>query len=207
MRFTKTEKIYIKAIVKYSADANSLVDAINKSCVLEKRGWNIVKTDDRKYYLFYRQDKYRHEDELLLMGELAELLALLDKLYNERLLIAFPSSCNAPLVIGKENVERYRLDSYSVDNGREYILLSPYGFGWYSKDKKSMYGCGNNCTDMVLSHEKMFYSAYYVSQELRDLVKHNFKSEEDIRFSKQQWLTWISIFVALFIGLLGIYIK
>lgn len=206
MRFTKTEKTYIKTIVKYSANANSLADAINKSGILEKRGWNIVRTDDRKYYLFFRQDKYSYEDERLLMGELAELLALLDKLYNERLLIAFPSSCNTPLVIGKENVKSYRLDSYSVDNGKEYIVYSQFGFGWYDKNKESMYDwC--DCTDMVLSHERMFFSAYYVSQELRELVKHNFKSEEDIRFSKQQWLTWVSIGVALIIGLLGIFIK
>jgi hypothetical protein len=49
--------------------------------------------------------------------------------------------------------------------------------------------------------------AFSVSQELRELVKHNFKSEEEVRFVKQQRLTWISIVVALLIGLLGIFCK
>ena len=44
---------------------------------------------------------------------------------------------------------------------------------------------------------------FSVSQELKDLVKHGFKTEEQRRFSKQQWLTWISILVALSIGILG----
>jgi hypothetical protein len=46
--------------------------------------------------------------------------------------------------------------------------------------------------------------AFSVSQELRELVKHNFKSEEEVRFIKQQRLTWISIATAIAIGLLGI---
>jgi hypothetical protein len=48
---------------------------------------------------------------------------------------------------------------------------------------------------------QFFNCAYSVSQELKDLVKHNFKTEEERRFSKQQRLTWISIIIASIIGL------
>ena len=51
---------------------------------------------------------------------------------------------------------------------------------------------------------KTLTSWFTVSQELKDLVKNNFKSEEDIRFRKQQKLTWVSIIFATIVGLLGI---
>lgn len=212
MTFKKTEKEYIQAIVKYGDDAESLADAINKSHLLEKFGWNIVVSDDGKYYLFYRQDKYDYEDEQKVRGYLAEFLTLLNILYSERLLIAFPSSHNNPLVIGKENVTRYRIDINTVDNGKEFIVLSQMGLGWYDYNKQLLYNW-DECTQMVRPLEKQLFSAYHISQELKDLVKNNFKSEEYIRFEKQQRLTWISIIVAgviglasLIIGVIGIFI-
>lgn len=213
MTFQKVEKEFIRTIVKYGDDAESLADAINKSHIWEKRGWNIVISDDGKYYLFYRQDKYDYEDEQKVRGYLAELLALLDKLYSVRLLVAFPSSHNRPLVIGKENVTRYRIDINSVDKGREYIVLTKMGFGWYGKNKEPLY-CWDECTEMVRPFEKQLFSAYHVSQDLIELVKNDFKTEEQRRFIKQQRLTWFSIFVAiaigvcsLAVGVMGILIK
>ena len=206
MTFKKFEKEFIKAIVKYGDDAESLADAINKSRLLEKIGWNIVVSDDGKYYLCYRQDKYDYNDEQKVRGYLAEFLTLLNKLYSERLLIAYPSSHNNPLVIGKENVTRYRIDINSVDNGKEYIVLSQMGFGWYDKNKNTLY-YWDDCTEMIRPLENNLFSAYHVSQELKDLIQNDFKSEEEIRFNKQQLLTWISIAIAIIIGLLGIFIK
>jgi hypothetical protein len=201
MTFQKQEKKFIKAIVKYGDHAESLADAINKSHILEKRGWNIVLGDDGRSYLFFRQDKYDIEEEQKVRGFLAELLALLDKLYSERLLVAFPSSHNRPLVIGKENVTRYRIDTNTVDNGKEYIVLSQMGFGWYGKNKESLYWW-DECTEMVRPFERVLFSAYHVSQDLIELTKNDFKSEEQIRFEKQQRLTWISIAVA---GVVGVF--
>lgn len=206
MAYKSSEKEFIKAIVKYSDDAESLADAINKSHLLEKQGWNIVVSDDRKYYLFYRRDKYDYEDEQKVRGYLAEFLTLLNKLYGERLLIAFPSSHDTPLVIGKENVTRHHIDINTVDNGKEFIVLSQMGFGWYDKNKQLLYNW-DECTQMVAPLEKQLFSAYHVSQELKDLVKNDFKSEEDMRFHKQQVATWISIWIAIVIGLASIIIS
>lgn len=206
MKFNKTEREIVRSIVKYGDNAESLANAFNKSHLLEKRGWNIVICDDGKYYLFYRQDKFDYEDEQKVRGYLAELLALLDKLYSERLLVAFPSSYNRPLVIGRDKVKRYKIDVNSVNNGEEYIVLHQYGFGWYNKNKEPLYSwC--ECTGMVSHFEMQLFSAYHVSQDLIELVKNKFRTEEEIRFTKQQWLTWFSIAIALIIGLLGIFIK
>ena len=203
MRFTKREREIIRAIVDYKDEAESLADMFNKSHLLEEQGWAIVASEGQKYHLFYSYDQYDYEDEQKVRGFLAELLALLEKLYKERLLVAFPSSHNRPPVIGREKVKRIRPDVNSVNNGEEHIVLSQYGFGWYNKEQKTLYSwC--DCTQMVHPFENIFFSAYYVSQDLVNLVKNRFRTEEDIRFRKQQIATWVSIAVAFTIGLLSL---
>ena len=59
-------------------------------------------------------------------------------------------------------------------------------------------------TDNELNIGDIFNVAFSVNEELRTLVKNNFKSAEEIRFIKQQRLTWISIAVAAVLGILGI---
>ena len=51
---------------------------------------------------------------------------------------------------------------------------------------------------------KLLTPWFTVSQELKDLVKNNFNTEEEIRFRKQQILTWFSIISSIIIGILGI---
>ena len=41
-------------------------------------------------------------------------------------------------------------------------------------------------------------------ESFKELVKNNFKTDEEIRFAKQQWMTWISIGVSALLGILGI---
>jgi hypothetical protein len=48
------------------------------------------------------------------------------------------------------------------------------------------------------------HSDYCVSEELKDLVTKDFKTDEEIRFAKQQLATWVSIAVAILLGILGI---
>ena len=206
IRFNKTEREIVRSIVNFSDKAESLADAINKSRLLEKRGWAVASKDDGEFYLFYRSDKYDYEDEQKVRGYLAELLALLEKLYNERLLVAFPSSHNRPLVIGREHVTRDRIDINKVDGGKEFIVLQQFGLRWYSQNKESLYNwC--ECTEMVRPLAAPIFSAYHVSQDLVELVDNNFQTEEDIRFRKQQIATWVSIILAFVIGIAGIIVS
>ena len=206
VKFNKTEREIVRSIVNFRGKSGSLAEAINKSRLLEKRGWAIALKDDETYYLFYRRDKFEYDDDQKVLGYLAELLALLERLYKERLLIAFPSSHNRPLVIGRENVTRHQFDVNKIDDGKEFIVLQQLGFGWYSQNKETLYDwC--ECTAMVRPLESPIFSAYHVSLDLVELVDNNFQTEDDIRFRKQQIATWVSIIVALVIGLLGILVK
>ena len=206
MKFNKIEKETIKAIVKYKNKAGSLADTLSKSNVLKKRGLAIVRKDDGSYYLFFRRSKYEDYDSQKVKGFLAGLSSLIEKLNEDRLLIFFSSSINTPLVIGKENVKWHQFDVMSVDNGKEYILLKNICIDWIDKNRQSLYWW-EECTEMVKPIEQYLNSDYQLSQDLVELVENNFMSEEEIRFKKQQKATWISIGIAIIIGLASIIIS
>lgn len=206
MGFNKIEKEILKAIVAYKDADMSLADAITKNRILENRGIAIARKDDGMYFLFFLRSKYSDTDGRNARGFLAELIALVNKLYNDRLLIDFPSSRGESLVIGKENVTRYKFDINTVDNGREFVILKKECIDWVDSNQQSIYHWAN-CTTELIPIEHLLFSNYHVSQDLVDLVNNDFKSEEQIRFEKQQRLTWISIAVATIIGLLGIFCK
>ena len=93
--------------------------------------------------------------------------------------------------------------SISIDEGKEFITLSERNVNWLNA-KGDQIAWPKYCSDKALPMSELLTPWFTVSQELKDLVKNNFKSEEDIRFEKQQDLTWISIAAATIIGLLGI---
>ena len=204
MTFKKTEKEIIKAIVKYDGKAKSLAEVFNKSKLLEKKGIGIVQHGG-KNMVFLRKDLYDdwfHNDGL---GYIAELLSLIDTLVKQKYLVMIPFNTEDTLVIGAEESRWYKLETILV-NGNEYICVADRNENWFDANSQQKYWpC--KYSERKLPIGNTFNMAFSVSQELRELVKHNFKSEEEVRFVKQQRLTWISIVVALLIGLLGIFCK
>ena len=185
MTFKKTEKEIIKAIVKYDGKAKSLAEVFNKSQLLEKKGIGIVQYGG-KNMVFLRKDLYDdwfHNDGL---GYIAELLSLIDTLIKQKYLVMIPFCTEETLVIGAQE-SRWLKPEVILVNGNEYICVADRMENWFSATR-----------------EQKYWPCAYSERELRELVKHNFKSEEEVRFIKQQRLTWISIAVAAAIGLLGI---
>ena len=201
MTFKKTEKEIIKAIVKYDGKAKSLAEVFNKSKLLEKKGIGIVQYGG-KNMVFLRKDLYDdwfHNDGL---GYIAELLSLIDTLIKQKYLVMIPFCTEGTLVIGAEE-SRWLKPEIILVNGNEYICVDDRRENWFSPTGEQKYW-PNAYSERELPIGNTFNMAFSVSQELRELVKHNFKSEEEVRFVKQQRLTWISIAVAAAIGLLGI---
>lgn len=201
MTFKKTEKEIIKAIVKYDGKAKSLAEVFNKSKLLEKKGIGIVQYGG-KNMVFLRRDLYDdwfHNDGL---GYIAELLSLIDTLIKQKFLVMIPFCTEGTLVIGAEKSKWHRLEIILV-NGNEYICVADRNENWFDANRQQKYW-PYTYSERELPIGNTFNMAFSVSQELRELVKHNFKSEEEVRFVKQQRLTWISIAVAAAIGLLGI---
>ncbi len=211
MKFKKTEKEIIKAIVKYGDKSETLAEVFNKSHLLENKGIGIVQYGE-KNLVFLRKDIY---DEYFYnegLGYIAELLSLIDTLIKKKYIIMIPFAGTSSLVIGTENASWGNSDVIRV-NDNESICVAERYENWFDARGQQKYW-PYKYSDRELPIGRTFDNAFSVSQELKDLVKHNFKSEEERRFAKQQRLTWISIFVSIIIGLgsliigvIGIFIR
>lgn len=207
MKFKKTEKEIIETIVKFDGEVKYLAEVINKSGLLEKKGIAIV-TDGSKSTIFLKNDKYSDMDKEPL-GYVAELISLINMLIEKRYIITIPLECSQALVVGRKS-SRWHKPGWVIVDECEFIDAENM-FNWIDSKGQQIYS-PVNCPENVLPVYKTIYRWFTVSQELKDLVENNFKTEEDSRFEKQQRLTWISIIVAgliglasLIIGVIGIY--
>lgn len=201
MTYKKTEKEIIKAIVQYDGKAKSLAEVLNKSKLLEKRGIGIVEYGGNNI-IFLDKDRYDDWEDSEGMGYVAELLSLINTLIKQKHLVMIPFCTDDTLVIGAEESKWSRPDVIVV-NGVEQICVAERYENWFDAKGEQKYW-PHVFSERELPIGNTFNMAFAVSQELRELVKHHFKSEEEVRFRKQQWLTWISIAVAAAIGILGI---
>ena len=132
------------------------------------------------------------------------LLNLIERLVQNGSIICGDSADANPLVIGAKSSRWEKRNALSVNDTEAIILEGPYK-GWYDKATRQMLYCewsvwGNQLASVC----RYLHSDYSVSEELKELVKNDFKTDEEIRFAKQQWATWISIAVAIILGILGI---
>ena len=206
MTFKKTEKEIIKAIVKYGGEVKSLVDVLNESQILEKRGIAIVPCGQPSY-IFLRKEKFNESDmeKKEGMAYVVELVSLIQLLINNRLIVIIPYEDSPSPIIGKLKATKKAPGLISIDDEKEFITLGDRNVSWCDKDRNQI-AWTNICSEDIMPMAKTLTYWFSVSQELKDLVENDFKTEEEIRFSKQQKLTWVSIGVSLLIGLLGYFI-
>ena len=200
----ESEKEIIRAIVKYDGEEKSLAKVFNKSKLLENRGLAIVQNGGENI-IFLRNDMYDAPDNSRGLGYVAELMSLTDTLIKRKLIVMIPFCTDSTLVIGAEESKWLEPEIISV-NGVEKICVAERRIDWFDAGGRQKY---MHC---ALPEQKypmggIFNMAFTVSQELKNLVKNNFKSEEDLRFCRQQIATWVSIFIAITIGFFSIYIS
>lgn len=200
MTFKKSEKEIIKAIVKYGEKDNSMAKVLNKSQLLEKKGIVIAFASGRNY-VFRDKKKYDWEDAKAI-SYVAELISLIRFLVDNRLITVLPINLREAHVLGRQKARLARPGYTEVDDA---ILEVDSNMGnWIDKATKEQTYWPSCYEERVLPISTYLECWFSVSQELRDLVDNNFKSEEQIRFEKQQLLTRVSIIVAIILGLLGI---
>lgn len=200
MTFKKSEKEIIKAIVKYGEKDNSMAKVLNKSQLLEKKGIVIAFASGRNY-VFRDKKKYDWEDAKAI-SYVAELISLIKFLVDNRLITILPINLREAHVLGRQQARLARPGYTEVDDA---ILEVDSNMGnWIDKATNQQTYWPSCYEERVLPISTYMECWFSVSQELRDLVDNNFKSEEQIRFEKQQLLTRVSIIVAIILGLLGI---
>lgn len=206
MKFSKEEKQIIKVMVECENKGGNLALVLNFSRLLEKNGVGIVCAGGSKS-VFLRKDLYpdyfpgRNSSPYVSM-----LFNLIEKLVKNNHLICRGSMMAKPLVIGAIDSDWKRSDVIVVygEKGPDIVVLEGPFAGWFGSDRQEKYWMCDDWDDQLSRVERYLYSSYSVSEELKDLVKHNFKTEEQIRFAKQQLTTWVGIGVAILIGILGI---
>ena len=204
MTFKKTEKEIIKAIVKYGGEVKSLAEVINKSQLLEDRG--IVLLPNRNpNYIFLSKDKY-NEDEKDALGYVNELISLIERLIKDRMIVVTPLQSSPVLVVGKEKSYFVKPGAISINDGKEFVVIKNDHWAEYLSSSGEQTHWMFTCSDDYMAIEKIMNSWYTVSEELKNLVYNDFKSEEQLHFEQQQRLTWVSIAVTGFIGLAGLII-
>jgi hypothetical protein len=204
MTFKNTEKEIIKAIVKYGDKKNSMAQVINESQLMEKRGiviaWGAHGTNCS--YVFLDKQKYDWDDNKAL-GYISEMISLIRLLIDNRLITLIPVNSRGSDVIGRRKYQLARPGWIELEDAM--IDVDSNMGQWIDNFHQQSYW--PSCyPEQVLPTSQFLDCWFTVSQELKDLVKNGFKSEEQIRFAKQQHLTWISIAVTAFIGLAGLII-
>ena len=204
MTFKNTEKEIIKAIVKYGNKMNSMAQVINESQLLEKRGiviaWGAHGTNCS--YVFLDKQEYDWDDNKAL-GYISEMISLIRLLIDNRLITLIPVNSRGSDVIGRR---KYQLAGPGwIELEDAMIDVDSHMGQWIDNHKQQTYW-PSRYPEQVLPTSQFLDCWFTVSQELKVLVKNGFKSEDQIRFVKQQHLTWISIAVTAFIGLAGLII-
>lgn len=203
MKFSKEEKEIVKVIVKYANNNENIASAFNASGLLEKRGIAIVNAGGDTFALF-KVDMYPDLFTGAKPVYMSLLLNLIERLVQNGSIICGDSADANPLVIGAKSSRWEKCNALSVNDTEAIILEGPYK-GWYDKATRQMlYWEWNEWGNQLSRVCHYLYSDYCVSEELKDLVKNKFKSDEQRRFAKQQWATWISIIVAIALGILGL---
>ena len=203
MTFKKTEKEIIKAIVKYGEKEHSMAKVLNKSKLLENRGLVIAFASNRSY-VFSDKQKYEWEDAKAI-SYISELISLLKYLIANRLITILPINLREVHAVGRHHSKPYRPGYLEVDDA--ILEVDSNRGNWIDKETNEQTYWPCCYSDKELPISAYLESFFSVSQELKDLVKSDFKTEEQIRFEIQQRLTWISIAVAGAVGLLSLIIS
>ena len=201
MNYKNTEKEIIRAMVKADGKVKSLAKVINDSHLLENKGI-VIALDRNRNYVFSDKEKYDWDDKQVL-GYIREFIDLIEHLTKERLITVVNYNEGETLVLGRKRA-KYAKPGYIAIDDAMLEVESSMG-DWIGKNNQQAYwpAC---YSEQTLPISKFLDCSFIVSQELKDLINNNFKSEEQIRFDKQQRLTWISIFVAVAIGVLSLVI-
>ena len=202
MTFKKTEKEILKAIVKYGRENHSMAMVLNKSRLLEDRGI-VVAFYGNLNHVFLDKRKYDWEDANAL-SYITELISLIKYLIQNHLITLLSTNTEQVHVLGRQESRLSRPGYIEVDDA--YLEVESNMGNWIDRVTHKQTYWPNGYPEQELPLSQYLECSFSISQELRDLVKHNFKTEGQIRFQKQQRLTWISIIVAVIIGISSLII-
>lgn len=135
MKYQKTDKEIIQALVKYEGKAVTIADALTQSMVLEHHGVVIVPNGN-EFFAFFDKELYHNWDNI---GYLVELLNVIDSLITSLNIIlnSQKGQCN---VIGKKKQAEYIKLNIILVEGKDYIVTEGiHGPNYLNSNNQQIY--------------------------------------------------------------------
>lgn len=214
--FNDREKEIIKMLAKINlANTEFFSSFLHKNYfTVESKKALFVYTNQKAVLLYLKNELFneltKRREEL---GKLFELLSLISYLKEKRYISIYPNHdvLKSELIVMREDFNAIN-KSGNID---DKLFLNEKGFYIKTSEPENIYGSddkiafiainlGEDVFNLII---KNFMGLLYVSEELIELTERNFKSQEDIRFQKQQIATWISILIAFLLGIWSIYFQ
>lgn len=144
------------------------------------------------------------------MRDFLEILSLVDYLKQEHLINIVP---NPHINDSTLHVMRDEFNSINQTTPNSNLQLNTCGTHLKQPDFSKIFDSQDNILFEAVNLEEHIYNIIinlftgllFVTEELKELVKNNFKLSEDIRYRNNQIATWASIIIAFFFGLYGIF--
>ncbi len=212
-KFNKTEKDFIKLLDKISDESLEFFSYYLQKYYFSNTSNSalFLFTQQKKALLFIKKDVF---DNMSLrkkeMRNFLEILSLVNYLKQEHLIniIPNPQINNSTLLVMRE--EFNSINQITLNSN---LQLNQHGGHLKFTDFSKIYDSQDNILFEAVNLEEhvyniimdLFTGLLFVTEELKVLVKNNFKSSEDIRYRNNQIATWTSIIMAFLFGLYGIF--
>lgn len=186
--FSLSEKAFIKRLV----NANDIDSRALNYYLYDESRFFALEWDDSSVTLFFTKEG--KENKLLAWDELCEKLFLLKYLEDNALIgvynyVSFEERKKCRFMYNKNKYKQIS-DYYRIKEGNEWIL--------YEEQSKSIF-----YSDIGMLLDKYANSIFYVSEGLKELVKHKFLTLEEKRHRETLIVSCFAIFISFIIGLFG----
>lgn len=216
MKFNENERVIIKELVKYDNISQSTIGRfLDERIFTSGKGIVIMaliyplnlNSTINCTILYYDAEKFKNKEVSDMIYKVIESLLIFNKLEKMGLvsMMQFPNLPQVTLVGCSEKGNLNPNPGVAVEfkNSNQYITTK---LEWKDEHGNVIYN-NMKIEDSILNTATLFNSIIWVSPELKELVKHNFQTEDNRKFKKQQKLTWLAIAVAIlmpiFISLFG----
>jgi hypothetical protein len=144
------------------------------------------------------------------LRDFIEILSLIENLKDDRFIniIPNPEVLNTSMHIMHKSFTKpnqsSKDSSISLNKEGMHLKYPDISKIYNSKDKVEFEGVKleEHTYNLIITN---FMGLLFISQELKDFVKNDFRSLEDIRYKNSQKATWFGLILALTFGVFGIY--
>lgn len=210
-KFNEREQRIIELLCSIDVDSFDFIHEILKKNFFTKGNNQLLMIVNSQAFLYLEKDVFedleKRKREIYLFKEMLFLLQFLnDKKYisnisdfnfnQNQIIILRESYCNPAITQGK----------IRLNDNDDYFITDPPKAEIFNKNGDVIYkGISLDYGNLFQMISNNLIGLTFVSEELKNLVRNNFKTDEEKRFKKNFCLTWVGIIVAFLVGIFGLF--